>query len=193
MNVPSRLALALTAALSLPAATIKSVAPQQTLKVCVNVSRDPWILVQAESIAAQMFSGIGVHVDWYHDSHHCKAPAEDVLPVQISTGEPDGEFPGALAYSHLHSAPHIEIFYDRILTTVDPRRVPDLLAHVLAHEITHTLEDLNRHSEAGLMKAHWSQQDLEEMSFKPLPFAPEDVEMIQRALVSGTGFSLCCH
>jgi len=185
MNVSSKIALALAAGLSLRAASIKPFT-QHTLKVCVTSSREPWILAQAESQAGQMFAAIGIHVDWFHDSRHCKTPADDFLPVQLSIDAPEERFPGALAYSHLHGRPQIEIFYDRVRASVDPHRVPELLAHVLAHEITHTLEDLNRHSDAGLMKAHWSQEDLEEMAFKPLPFAPEDVEMIQRALAYPT-------
>ncbi|HEY4362135.1 MAG TPA: hypothetical protein VGN17_14250 [Bryobacteraceae bacterium] len=184
MNVPSTLALALTATLALPAANLKTATPQTTVKVCLTFSRDAWIVAQAEAAAAQMFSGIGVRLAWYHGTRHCKSPAGDFLPVILSTGTSDDEYPGALAYSHLHGTAHVEIFYDRILTTVEPRRICDLLAHVLAHEITHTLEDLNRHSDAGLMKAHWSQQDIEEMSFRPLPFGPEDVELIRRALVN---------
>jgi hypothetical protein len=58
-----------------------------------------------------------------------------------------------------------------------------LLAHVLSHEITHLLEDVNRHSSTGLMKAHWDGNDLMEMSAKPLSFGPEDVDLIHRALV----------
>jgi hypothetical protein len=57
-----------------------------------------------------------------------------------------------------------------------PWRVPALLAHVLAHEIAHQLEGIGRHSAEGVMKALWDERDFLEMSDKPLPFAPEDLE-----------------
>jgi hypothetical protein len=182
MNTLLRLVLALSASLIVQAATIKSPI-DHTLKVCVTRSHDPWIVEQAEGAAAHMFAEIGVRIEWFHDNHTCKHPAEDFVSILISTGALDSELPGALAYSRLHADAHIEVFYERVLSTVDARRVPDLLAHVLAHELTHILEDLNRHSETGLMKAHWSQEDLVQMSFKHLPFAQEDVDLIQRALI----------
>jgi hypothetical protein len=185
-NVPSKLLLALSASLiatlTIQAATIKSPL-DRTLKVCVTRSRDAWIVEQAEAAAAHMFAEIGIRIEWHHDNHTCKQPAEDFVSVLISTGMPDSEFPGALAYSRLHADAHIEVFYERVLSTVEAGRVPDLLAHVLAHELTHILEDLNRHSETGLMKAHWSQEDLVQMSFKHLPFAQEDIDLIQRAVI----------
>jgi hypothetical protein len=76
------------------------------------------------------------------------------------------------------------VFYDRIGRTVEPRRVPALLAHVLAHEIGHQLEGISRHSTEGVMKAHWNERDFLEMSDKPLPFAPEDVELIRRGMMN---------
>jgi hypothetical protein len=50
---------------------------------------------------------------------------------------------------------------------------------VLAHEIGHVLEGVARHSSEGVMKANWSVRDCAELVRQPLPFAPEDVELIQ--------------
>jgi hypothetical protein len=60
--------------------------------------------------------------------------------------------------------------------------VPCLLAHVLVHEITHLLEGIDRHSESGVMKAHWSSDDTLEMAWKPLAFTEEDKYLIHRGL-----------
>jgi hypothetical protein len=59
-----------------------------------------------------------------------------------------------------------------------------LLAHVLAHEITHVLERTDRHSADGVMKAHWNLLDFTKMVWRPLPFAVEDVELIHRGIAS---------
>jgi hypothetical protein len=57
-------------------------------------------------------------------------------------------------------------------------QVPVLLGHVLAHEITHILQGVARHSAEGVMKAHWTEDDFAEMSFKPLRFTEEDITLI---------------
>ena len=59
-----------------------------------------------------------------------------------------------------------------------------VLAHVMAHEITHVLEGIGRHSQTGVMRAHWRGGDYREMRSKPLPFAPEDVCLIHEGLAS---------
>ena len=59
-----------------------------------------------------------------------------------------------------------------------------VLAHVLAHEITHILEDIPRHSESGVMKAWWTIADCDEMRRRPLAFASEDIELIHLGLAA---------
>ena len=61
-----------------------------------------------------------------------------------------------------------------------------LLAHVLVHEITHILQGITRHSETGIMKAHWTPEDYEEMQLRPLSFTRKDIELIQIGLASPT-------
>jgi hypothetical protein len=93
--------------------------------------------------------------------------------------------PGALAYALPYEGSHIVVFWDRVQATTGPR-VPALLAHVLAHEITHILEGFCRHSESGLMKAHWDVSSYRMMNSETLPFAGEDVELIYAGLARRT-------
>lgn len=65
---------------------------------------------------------------------------------------------------------------------MQPPVVPYLLAHVLAHEIAHIIEGTNRHSDGGVMKAHWDLIDLHQMYRKPLPFTEFDVVLIHKGL-----------
>jgi len=80
--------------------------------------------------------------------------------------------------------PVITVMYDRILDLTD--RVPELrsaiLAHVIAHEIGHLLMRTNGHSPDGVMKAHWTASDYGRMAHRPLPFRPDDAEMMRRRL-----------
>ena len=61
-------------------------------------------------------------------------------------------------------------------------RAQILLAHVLVHEIAHILEGVNTHSESGIMKALWSDEDLFEMMKKPLTFTASDIRIIRFGL-----------
>jgi hypothetical protein len=76
---------------------------------------------------------------------------------------------------------HIVVFYDRVEKR-EPRLVPELLAHVLAHEMGHIFEAISRHSASGVMKAQWDEDDFSQMAWKPLPFAPEDVDLIHQGV-----------
>src|SRR5580698_9505171 len=56
-----------------------------------------------------------------------------------------------LAYALPYEGTHIVIFYDRAQAAMpDPEGVAQLLAHVLAHEVTHVLEGVSRHSAEGV-------------------------------------------
>lgn len=50
-------------------------------------------------------------------------------------------------------------FYDRVLANSRPTGLPFLLGHVLAHEIGHILQGVERHSSAGVMKEKWDYRD----------------------------------
>jgi hypothetical protein len=91
---------------------------------------------------------------------------------------------GALAYARPYQniGTCIHVFIDRIRSGRDPHFANTLLAHVLAHEITHVLEGVARNSDKGIMKAVWSPGDYQQMKFHPLPFAPEDVDLIRDAI-----------
>jgi hypothetical protein len=56
---------------------------------------------------------------------------------------------------------------------------PRFFGHVLVHEITHCLQGVNRHSETGVMKARWTEDDNADMCVKSLPFEHVDVTLIR--------------
>ena len=68
-----------------------------------------------------------------------------------------------------------------------PRSATVVLAHVLVHEITHVLQRIDRHSDSGVMKAHWTLRDYAQMEKDPLPFAAEDIQLIKMGLPSWAG------
>jgi hypothetical protein len=161
---------------------------QPSLVICMDSGPGTGFpATHAEALASKMFSTIGVHLDWHHGGHGCKLPVEGTIHISMTTGEGPDKFPGALAIAWLGDAAHrIEVFYDRVTQTTEPSLVPGLLAHVLVHEITHTIEGLNRHSESGVMKAHWDETDYHAMSYEPLPFAPTDIALLRERIGAGT-------
>ena len=67
-------------------------------------------------------------------------------------------------------------------STTGARSEPAILAHVLAHEIGHVLQAIDRHSATGVMKAHWKGPDFADMSARPWDFTPEDVDLMRRGM-----------
>ena len=88
-----------------------------------------------------------------------------------------------MAYAQPYEGVHIVVLYYRIEANTDgPTQASTFLAHVMTHEITHLLQGFSRHSETGVMKAHWDASDFMQMAHRPLPFAPEDIDLIHRGL-----------
>jgi hypothetical protein len=137
---------------------------------------------RAQYLAGRMFAKIDVSIKWRAG----QPPRGDreAMAVSLVSGRPKQFYPGALGYATIspHSPGRVFVFTDRLRKTVEPDLVPPLLAHVLVHEITHVLEGVNRHSETGVMKAHWTRDDHRAMAYRPLEFAPVDVEMIHSRL-----------
>jgi hypothetical protein len=156
----------------------------QPVAANVCVSRNeiaPIDATPAEAIASRLFARIGVALHWPRAGHNC--PAEAIV-VSLATHTPEGLLPHALAYALPYEGTHIRVFLDRIhRVSIDcPSLEGPLLAHVLAHEITHILQGLSVHSASGVMKARWDQEDYDKMTGGGLAFTPEDVILIRNGM-----------
>jgi hypothetical protein len=89
--------------------------------------------------------------------------------------------PEALGFSQPLEGGHITIFLDRVEKMNYPAFV---LSYAMVHEITHVLEGVGRHSDTGIMKAHWDVRDICEMRRGHIPFANEDVRLIRDGLAA---------
>jgi hypothetical protein len=138
------------------------------------------VQIPAQRLASQIFAGIGVNLEW-STGKPVRSSAEWLVVVELVTCTPPDLKPGALAYALPYEGVHIRVFFDRIAPGPAPDRAR-LLAYVMVHEITHLLEGLNRHSDSGVMKAHWTDADLYEMRYNPCVFAAEDVALIYSGL-----------
>jgi hypothetical protein len=151
---------------------------ERKVVVCMERGTDIFTALRAQTLASKMFAEIDVKVAWQQGS----ACVADAVRIRLSTNTPVDLKPGVLAYALPYEGTHIVVFYDRIQKAVEPGAVPYLLAHVLAHEITHILQGVNRHSASGVMKAHWEPDDFLKMKRRPLSFTEEDVTLIHQGL-----------
>ncbi|HZS57506.1 MAG TPA: hypothetical protein VFA65_24110 [Bryobacteraceae bacterium] len=158
---------------------LPEVVPTVTVCLFAGSAAGPAV-IRAQMLASRMFAHIGIAVNWQSESRTC--PAQGTR-VELSATTPEILAPGAFAYALPYEGTRVEVFYDRIhaefgtLTSV-------VLAHVLVHEITHILQGVARHSARGVMKPKWDNADFARMMNKPLPFAPEDVQLIYLGLAA---------
>jgi hypothetical protein len=139
----------------------------------------------AEQVAASIFAGVGISVTWHRGEPAPGPPGSVVVRVDLSEDTPANCPLDTLALAHPYAGADkgITVFYKKLrqmAETVVPEQL--LLGHVLAHEIGHVLEGSDRHSQEGVMKAHWSYKDLYSMQDAPLRFAPEDADLLRRGL-----------
>lgn len=141
-------------------------------------------LSQAERTASSIFKEAGVNVDWVN----CGLPA---VAAQITASCRITEFPKHLqltiarrsknltdsifgisyqgedgngCYSDVFFEPAEEL-HERLHVNLGM-----LLGHVVAHELGHLLLGTNSHSDTGIMRPHWNEQDLANASQGELRF-----------------------
>ena len=137
----------------------------------------------AEGTAYEIFAKAGVHIVWKAGQPKTEIPRQTIV-LDITADAPEGFFPGALGRAQEFEGVHIAVFYDRVERMATREIVPRLLGHVLVHEITHVLEGVDRHSPEGVMKAHWTTEDILQMSRgRLLSFEPRDIALIRQSLI----------
>jgi hypothetical protein len=142
------------------------------------------VLSRAQALANEIFAGVGVKIDWRRGQPtRSQSRSEKPIVVEMITDTPTKLKPGALAFARPYEGVHIDVFYDRVGAATEPELTPNVLAHVLVHEITHILQGTCRHSDTGVMKARWTHTDYMEMGQKPLPFTEEDMQLIRSGWV----------
>lgn len=140
----------------------------------------------ARATVTWMFARIGLHLTWHDGAHLSGSPDAFVIHVRYVLTTPLNTRPEAIAYAWPFSGDEtsVMVICDRLLFVVGQRRtlLQPLLTHVLAHEIAHALEVTDAHSEIGIMKRHWTEQDYSQMERRPLSFTFTDVQLIHDGL-----------
>ena len=176
MKITGVVAMAVTVGTGVPASAVP--ADERQVIVCVAATADIRQERRAKTVSSRIFAGIGVKIQW-HNFGDC--PPQGIR-ISFLNETPSSLMPGALAYALPYEGTHIVVFYDRVKQ--NPGDVSILLGHVIAHEVTHIVQGVLRHSESGVMKAHWTVSDHQQMSREPLQFTDHDVQLIQSGLGS---------
>ena len=179
MNIKATMAMILALGVSAQAAG--------TIRVCVNSSTYASVLAlnRAKAISSRMFATAGVALEWRSaGTAACRGfQPTRIVVLDFATNVSPNQHPGAMAYAFPYEAVHIVVLFDRIHQNAHSAlEVSALLAHVMTHEITHLLQGTSQHSQTGVMKAHWDAHDFWQMAQNPLPFAPEDIDLIRLGL-----------
>lgn len=105
-----------------------------------------------QNLAARMFVSAGVRIVWRLGGPADRRPGRDrAIVVRLATDTPANYLPGVTAYALPYQGDQIAVLYGRVEQTVVPFVVPNLLAHVLVHEITHILQVPDSDSVARLL------------------------------------------
>jgi len=146
------------------------------------------VMARAKWVATAAFAGAGIGVRWV-EGKRLGEPREvasgEVLTVVFDGPAPAHAGPHSMAFTNVGGGADadVHVFYHRVADFGGfggRGYMPELLGHVLAHELTHALEGEARHSREGLMKAVWSPDDRAQMARRrPLAFAAVDVELLR--------------
>jgi len=81
---------------------------------------------------------------------------------------------------------YADLFYEPIQQLEEETHVSPsiILGHAMAHELGHLLLGTNSHSESGLMRAHWTREDLTNASKGKLRFSKEQCLKIRSRLTT---------
>jgi hypothetical protein len=146
------------------------------------------LLGPGKALASGIFEKIGVRLHWHAGELPATQSAAGNRAFGIRTLEhaPESATAGALASARIVglSGTEITVFRDRVQRFLDSHRDVSGVAvgYVLAHELAHVMQGVGRHSESGILKAQWSNDDFQEMIFHKLVFANFDVDLIHRGL-----------
>jgi hypothetical protein len=141
------------------------------------------LLGSGRPLAAAIFKKIGVRINWHAGELQTGQHAFGIRTLEQA---PESATSGALASARLvgSSGTEITVYKDRVQRLLDSHsNLAGVAAgYVLAHELAHAMQGVPRHSESGILKAQWSNNDYQEMIFQKLAFASVDVELIHKGL-----------
>ena len=188
MKLTTMLVAAMVAAMEAQAGSPKPQVDALLTVFTYNRAGVPWaVMERAKRVATTAFAAAGIEVRWVTGKRlgePREVAAGEMRAVVFDGPAPANFRPQAMAVTYVGRGAYsdVHIFYNRVAglgTGYGDQLMPEVLGNVLAHELTHALEGVMRHSSEGLMKAVWSGRDYDQMFRGPLPFADEDLELLR--------------
>ena len=150
------------------------------------------LLWDGEQAATTIFSKLHIQLIWRarrsSDAQTEGVPCPGNAPVRDLTIEIVSHAPPivkdsalAMAMPFAVSGVRIVIFFDRVEPLLEGHSASEskVLGYLLAHEIGHVLQGTTGHSDAGIMRARWTQNDFQKMGAGTLTFSHEEVERMR--------------
>lgn len=198
------LGLVLFGTLLVPDATAQSAFPQLRVSIFNSSPILPATIARAKTEAGRVLRVAGVEVIWID----CLQDGPHTAPPDLCS---EASFP-----SHLHlrilyvsrglkastlgisfsaengQACYADLFYEPIQQLQEETHVSSsvILGHAMAHEVGHLLLGTNSHSPSGLMREHWTREDLAKASKGNLRFSREQSLRITNRLAQRSGQGL---
>jgi hypothetical protein len=161
--------------------------PALTIKVWNRAHVPDSILQSALVIDRQTFEQAGVDTVWLIDSFEPNPRADlavDILRTRPPLPLTKDTTLGFVWWNRQgDSLPWADVFFRNIMEQATTRtETAMLLANVIAHELVHLLLG-PKHSDSGLMQAHWDTRPLSAPLRLPLRIEPGDAERLRLAAV----------
>jgi hypothetical protein len=147
----------------------------------------------ATSTADMILAQAGVRLRWMPErpaarldpcdpllAHRIRISVEPRAPRSV----PRGVLASALPFSNKET--RITIYFDRVRAFYpgSPASAGAFYGHVLAHEIIHVLQKVNRHADQGVMHQRWSPSELQQLVLLPLALTETDIKLIRAGLAT---------
>ena len=143
------------------------------------------LLRQGKVVAWGIFRQIGVGLIW-HPVRSANGTERSGFTIRLREHAPDTAAPAALASTRLEDfrGREITIYKDRLegFVVSHPNLASVAAGYVMAHELAHAMQGIDRHSDSGILKACWTRYDFEDMVYLKLNFTSADVALIHEGL-----------
>jgi hypothetical protein len=152
-------------------------------------------LDQAEHRASTIFRQSGIETTWHNCSvdgrngANCSASFDSgtiVLQIVHDSEKLKTEIFGTAFMGRSGYGTYADVFFDRVQQVCQDAKValPDILGHIISHEIGHLLLGADSHSRFGIMRATWEPKELAQADRGHLLFSTVQSKAMQQRLVA---------
>ena len=154
-------------------------------------------LHRAENRAHTIFRQSGIETSWYNcsvqgmDGENCSGAFDSgtvVVQIVHDSEKLKTEVFGTAFMGRSGYGTYADVFFDRVQQVCQDANigVPDILGHIISHEIGHLLLGTDSHSRFGIMRAKWDSGELAHADRGQLLFLTAQSEAMRKRLVAAS-------